>query len=404
MTTVAELIQRDGLIVVCGSGGVGKTSISAALGVLAATQTEKRVLVLTVDPAKRLANALGLREFGNVEVQITSELFKTSKTKLRGSLSAAMIDTKASWDDLISRHAPDEATRNSVLQNSLYKNLTERFVHSHDYIAVERLYQAHSSGAYDLIIVDTPPSRNALTILDAPKRMQDFFSSRLLKLLTANSQWQLLTLAAKPFYEIADRLLGKGLLRDVAEFFTLFRTMETGFVERAKKVEALLNDSKTSFAIVTTLEDAPLSEAEFLSVALKERKFTTHLAIANRIIPKELQGEVLVEQAGVLNNVRQNSEFISELTEVLVNTDKSSETSSNTSSEIDEANLSKLLTQTLETIQNYAQETTKISEMQSALLGRVAGFADNFTVAPMLESDIADINGLITLGENLNIV
>jgi anion-transporting ArsA/GET3 family ATPase len=291
-----------------------------------------------------------------------------------------------------------------VLQNSLYKNLTERFVHSHDYIAVERLYQAHSSGAYDLIIVDTPPSRNALTILDAPKRMQDFFSSRLLKLLTANSQWQLLTLAAKPFYEIADRLLGKGLLRDVAEFFTLFRTMETGFVERAKKVEALLHDSKTSFAIVTTLEDAPLSEAEFLSVALKERKFTTHLAIANRVIPKELQGEVLVEQAGALNNVRQNSEFISELTEVLVNTDKSSETSSNTSSEIDEANLSKLLTQTLETIQNYAQVTTKISEMQSALLGRVAEFADNFTVAPMLETDIADINGLITLGENLNIV
>ncbi|MSX98439.1 MAG: hypothetical protein F2741_00830, partial [Actinobacteria bacterium] len=278
--------------------------------------------------------------------------------------------------------------------------LTERFVHSHDYIAVERLYQAHSSGAYDLIIVDTPPSRNALTILDAPKRMQDFFSSRLLKLLTANSQWQLLTLAAKPFYEIADRLLGKGLLRDVAEFFTLFRTMETGFVERAKKVEALLNDSKTSFAIVTTLEDAPLSEAEFLSIALKERKFTTHLAIANRIIPKELQGEVLIEQADVLNNARQNTEFISELTEVLLSKDKSSDTSS----EIDEANLLKQLTQTLETIQNSAQETTKISEMQSALLGRVAGFADNFTVAPMLESDIADINGLITLGEKLNIV
>ena len=400
MTTVAELIQRDGLIIVCGSGGVGKTSISAALGVLAATQTDKRVLVLTVDPAKRLANALGLREFGNVEVQITSDLFKTSKTKLRGSLSAGMIDTKASWDDLISRHAPDEATRNSVLQNSLYKNLTERFVHSHDYIAIERLYQAHSSGAYDLIVVDTPPSRNALTILDAPKRMQDFFSSRLLKLLTANSQWQLLALAAKPFYEIADRLLGKGLLRDVAEFFTLFRTMEAGFVERAKEVEALLHDSKTSFVIVTTLEDAPLSEAEFLSAALKERKFSTHLAIANRVIPKELQGGALTEQAHVLNDARQNTEFISELADVLVNTDASS----GTSSDIDEANLSKLLTQTLETIQNYALATTQISEMQSTLLDRVAGFADHFAVAPMLESDIADINGLVTLGENLNIV
>ena len=396
MTTVAELIQRDGLIVVCGSGGVGKTTVSAALGVLAATQTEKRVLVLTVDPAKRLANALGLSEFGNVEVQITSDLFKTSKTKLRGSLSAAMIDTKASWDDLISRHAPDDATRNSVLQNSLYKNLTERFVHSHDYIAIERLYQAHSSGAYDLIIVDTPPSRNALTVLDAPKRMQDFFSSRLLKLLTANTQWQLLALAAKPFYEIADRLLGKGLLRDVAEFFTLFRTMETGFVERAKKVEALLHDTKTSFAIVTTLEDAPLSEAEFLGLALKERKFSTNLAIANRVIPKELQGQALIKQAQVLNDARQNTELVSELTDLLLKTDAGSG--------IDEESFSKLLTQTLGTIQNYAQATTQISEKQSALLDRVAGFADHFATAPMLESDIADINGLVALGENLNIV
>ena len=396
MTTVAELIQRDGLIVVCGSGGVGKTTVSAALGVLAATQTEKRVLVLTVDPAKRLANALGLSEFGNVEVQITSDLFKTSKTKLRGSLSAAMIDTKASWDDLISRHAPDEATRNSVLQNSLYKNLTERFIHSHDYIAIERLYQAHSSGAYDLIIVDTPPSRNALTVLDAPKRMQDFFSSRLLKLLTANTQWQLLALAAKPFYEIADRLLGKGLLRDVAEFFTLFRTMETGFVERAKKVEALLHDTKTSFAIVTTLEDAPLSEAEFLGLALKERKFSTNLAIANRVIPKELQGQALIKQAQVLNDARQNTELVSELTDLLLKTDAGSG--------IDEESFSKLLTQTLGTIQNYAQATTQISEKQSALLDRVAGFADHFATAPMLESDIADINGLVALGENLNIV
>ena len=396
MTTVAELIQRDGLIVVCGSGGVGKTTVSAALGVLAATQTEKRVLVLTVDPAKRLANALGLSEFGNVEVQITSDLFKTSKTKLRGSLSAAMIDTKASWDDLISRHAPDEATRNSVLQNSLYKNLTERFVHSHDYIAIERLYQAHSSGAYDLIIVDTPPSRNALTVLDAPKRMQDFFSSRLLKLLTANTQWQLLALAAKPFYEIADRLLGKGLLRDVAEFFTLFRTMETGFVERAKKVEALLHDTKTSFAIVTTLEDAPLSEAEFLGLALKERKFSTNLAIANRVIPKELQGQALIKQAQVLNDARQNTELVSELADLLLKTDAVSG--------IDEESFSKLLTQTLETIQNYAQATTQISEKQSALLDRVAGFADHFATTPMLESDIADINGLVALGENLNIV
>ena len=389
MTTISELIQRDGLVVVCGSGGVGKTSVSAALGVLAATQTQKRVLVLTVDPAKRLANALGLSALGNTEVQITPELFKNSKTKLRGSLAAAMIDTKASWDELIIRHAPDEATRNTVLQNSLYKNLTERFVHSHDYIAVERLYQAHASGAYDLIIVDTPPSRNALTILDAPKRMQDFFSSRLLKLLTPSSQWQLLALAAKPFYEIADRLLGKGLLRDVAEFFTLFRTMETGFVERARNVEQLLHDSKTSFIVVTTLEDAPLSEAEFLVTALKERNFITSFAIANRVIPKELTSAALLEQAEVLKRLRNNAEFTSELASTLASSE----------AEIDAS----LLSQTMATIANYAQATTQIIEHQTALTDRVAAFADNFASAPMLETDIADINGLIALGESLNI-
>ncbi len=389
MTTISELIQRDGLVVVCGSGGVGKTSVSAALGVLAATQTQKRVLVLTVDPAKRLANALGLSALGNTEVQITPELFKNSKTKLRGTLTAAMIDTKASWDELIIRHAPDEATRNTVLQNSLYKNLTERFVHSHDYIAVERLYQAHASGAYDLIIVDTPPSRNALTILDAPKRMQDFFSSRLLKLLTPSSQWQLLALAAKPFYEIADRLLGKGLLRDVAEFFTLFRTMETGFVERARNVEQLLHDSKTSFVVVTTLEDAPLSEAEFLSTALKERNFITSFAIANRVIPKELTSAALLEQAEVLKRLRNNAEFTSELASTLASSE----------AEIDAS----LLSQTMATIANYAQATTQIIEHQTALTDRVAAFADNFASAPMLETDIADINGLIALGESLNI-
>ena len=389
MTTISELIQRDGLVVVCGSGGVGKTSVSAALGVLAATQTQKRVLVLTVDPAKRLANALGLSALGNTEVQITPELFKNSKTKLRGTLAAAMIDTKASWDELIIRHAPDEATRNTVLQNSLYKNLTERFVHSHDYIAVERLYQAHASGAYDLIIVDTPPSRNALTILDAPKRMQDFFSSRLLKLLTPSSQWQLLALAAKPFYEIADRLLGKGLLRDVAEFFTLFRTMETGFVERARNVEQLLHDSKTSFVVVTTLEDAPLSEAEFLVTALKERNFITSFAIANRVIPKELTSAALLEQAKFFKRLRNNAEFTSELASTLASSE----------AEIDAS----LLSQTMATIANYAQATTQIIEHQTALTDRVAAFADNFASAPMLETDIADINGLIALGESLNI-
>ena len=156
------MLDSSKLLVVCGSGGVGKTTMSAALGALAATHLSKKVLVLTVDPARRLADALGLQAIGNAVVQVDAKAFNEAGVVPQGQLFAAMIDTKASWDDLIHRHAPTPAIAQRVLANALYTNLTERFVHSHDYIAMERLYDVYQSGAYDLVVVDTPPSRNAL--------------------------------------------------------------------------------------------------------------------------------------------------------------------------------------------------------------------------------------------------
>ena len=144
---------------------------------MAATHLGGKVLVLTVDPAKRLANALGLEQFGNVETRVPDEAFAEAGVEPRGELWAAMLDTKQSWDDLIGRHAPDAATRDAILANPLYQNITGKFVQSHDYIAMERLYEIHTSGRYDLIVVDTPPTRNAIDFLDAPERMADFFSS-----------------------------------------------------------------------------------------------------------------------------------------------------------------------------------------------------------------------------------
>ena len=167
---LGALLASKEMIVVCGSGGVGKTTTAAALAARAAVQLGGRVLVLTVDPAKRLANALGLATFGNTETRIGPAAFRQAKVKPRGELWAAMLDTKAGWDELIRRHAPDTTLRDTVLANPLYDNITSRFVQSHDYIAMERLYELHSSGRYDLIIVDTPPSRHALDILDAPGR------------------------------------------------------------------------------------------------------------------------------------------------------------------------------------------------------------------------------------------
>src|SRR3974390_662706 len=141
-----------------------------------------------------------------------------------------MRDTKEWWDDLIRTHAPDARTREEILANPLYRNISGRFVQSHDYIAMERLFQIHSEGKYDLIVVDTPPTRNALDFLDAPERMADFFSSRLLRWLIVPYRSRLVNVATRPFCQISDRILGTEFMSDISAFFILFQTMYDGFV------------------------------------------------------------------------------------------------------------------------------------------------------------------------------
>ena len=169
------LLASKEIVIACGPGGVGKTTTAAAAAAMAASHHGGKVLVLTIDPARRLADALGVEGIGNDEVRVPDEAFVAAGVRPRGELWAAMLDTKKSWDDLVRRHAPDEATREQILANPLYGSISGRFVQSHDYIAMERLYEIHAEGAYDLIVVDTPPTRNALDFLDAPKRMADFF-------------------------------------------------------------------------------------------------------------------------------------------------------------------------------------------------------------------------------------
>ena len=283
--SLEQLLAAKEIVIHCGSGGVGKTTTAAAAAAMAAVHLGGKVLVLTVDPARRLANALGLQEFGNVETRVPIEAFAAAGVEPRGELWAAMLDTKQSWDDLVQAHAPDAATRDAILDNPLYQNITGRFVQSHDYIAMERLYEIHASGRYDLIVVDTPPTRNAIDFLEAPERMADFFSSRLLRWLTVPARSRVLTMASKPFYSVADRILGSKFLEDIAEFFLLFQTMYDGFVERAKAVTRTLSDSRTTFVVVSTLESAPLAEAEFFIDALGERRMHLGAVVLNKVLP-----------------------------------------------------------------------------------------------------------------------
>ncbi|HEV7537013.1 MAG TPA: ArsA-related P-loop ATPase, partial [Acidimicrobiia bacterium] len=265
-----QLLAAKSIAIFCGPGGVGKTSVAAASAAVAASRLGGKVLVVTVDPARRLADALGLSALGNLERPVPAERLKAAGLEVKdGLLWAAMLDTKQSWDDLVLRHARDEETAYRILENRLYHNITARFVQSHDYIAMERLHEIHAEGGYDLIVVDTPPTRNAIDFLEAPERMADFFGSRLLRWLTmpyrvgGKRGARMVNLASKPFYQVADRILGGQFLEDIGEFFLNFQTMYEGFVTRARSVEALLHDRRTTFVVVSTLEAAPLREAEF---------------------------------------------------------------------------------------------------------------------------------------------
>ena len=286
---IESLLSAKEIVIACGSGGVGKTTTVATAAAMAAVHLEGRVLALTVDPARRLSNALGLQQVGNTETRVDKQALAAAGVTARGELWVAMLDTKASWDELVREHAPDPRTADAILANPLYRNITAKFVHSHDYIAMERLHDIHSSGRYDLIVVDTPPTRNAIDFLDAPSRMADFFSSRLLRWLIAPYRSRLLTAASKPFYSVADRVLGAQFLQDIADFFILFQTMYDGFVERAKAVTRTLQDDRTSFLVVTTLDPDPVREAEFFIAELRRRHYHLGAVVFNRVLPAYLR-------------------------------------------------------------------------------------------------------------------
>jgi anion-transporting ArsA/GET3 family ATPase len=283
-----QLLASREIVVTCGAGGVGKTTTAAALGVMAATDLVGKVLVLTVDPARRLADAMGVGALGNEASRVPARAFRDAGVRPHGELWAAMLDTKQGWDDLVRRHAPDRATRDAILANPLYDTLTARMVQSHDYVAMERLHELHSSGEWDLIVVDTPPSRHAIDFLEAPRRMADFFTSRFLRLLVAPARHRLLGMATKPFYVIADRVLGSAFLKDIAEFFTLLESMYDGFVERARAVERVLADDRTSFVLVTTLSPVPAREASYFLGALRERQLHLGAVVVNKVLPATL--------------------------------------------------------------------------------------------------------------------
>lgn len=281
---LAELLDGKQICVCAGSGGVGKTTTSASIAIGMAARG-KRVAVLTIDPAKRLADSLGLSELGTDLKRIDPKIFEPFGLELTGDLQAAMLDPKRTFDELIERYAPDEETYERILDNRIYKELSNAVAGSQEYMAMEKLLELHELEEFDLLVLDTPPSRNALDFLDAPMRLARFIEGRSLRVFLAPGRFGL-KLAGRSgslLFSALKRITGIDLLKDLSEFFANFADMASGFSERAQRVDALLRGTDSTFLLICSPEHEPADEAIFLRRKLREQKLPFGGAIVNKV-------------------------------------------------------------------------------------------------------------------------
>ena len=280
--SISQLLTEKRLLICVGAGGVGKTSMAATMGVHAAMMGRK-VLVLTIDPAKRLANSLGLHEFGNEETQI--DLSPLGETE--GELWAMMLDGKHAFHELIDRVAEDEATKQAIYENNIYQSIADTIVGNQEYMATEKLYDVIHLGGYDLVILDTPPVKNALDFLESPGRMAQFVDKRIMQWFLADGKdrgmlRRLISGTSSKIFGLLGHIFGKDFLEDIAVFFQHFKELYEGFQERHQAVEALFRDSKTGFLIVFSPTEPAVEVAKFFVEQLKTRKMPLLGAIANQ--------------------------------------------------------------------------------------------------------------------------
>jgi anion-transporting ArsA/GET3 family ATPase len=282
--SVAELLEDKRICICAGAGGVGKTTTSAAIAMGMAARGLK-VAVLTIDPAKRLANSLGLPELGNEERMVDPERFAEVGLEMRGELWAMMLDAKRTWDEVIERHASDEKTRDAVLQNRVYQELSNAIAGSTEYMAIEKLFELYHEDRYDLLVLDTPPTRNALDFLEAPERLSRFVDSRSLQFFLKPGRLGLKVFGRGSgiLFSVLKRVTGIDLLRDLSEFFQSFGDMASGIGERAQRVGELLGQRDSTFLLVTSPQRDAIDEAIFFRRRLRDQRLPFGGAIVNRL-------------------------------------------------------------------------------------------------------------------------
>ena len=283
---IDDLVERRRIVICCGTGGVGKTTTAAVLA-LEGARRGRSACVVTIDPARRLADALGLEHLSNDPTEIDRSLWAAGRVTPGGRLSALMLDTKSTFDLLVTRNAstPEQARR--ILDNAFYRNVSGALGGTQEYMAMEKLHELHEDGGFDLIVVDTPPTRHALDFLDAPKRLTRLLDNRIFRLLMMPTRTYLrvASVAVQTFLRTVARVVGSEVIEDVVAFFRAFEGMEDGFRERARVVGELLIDPETAFVLVTSPRRDAMEEARFFAERLGTAGQSVDTLIVNRVHP-----------------------------------------------------------------------------------------------------------------------
>jgi anion-transporting ArsA/GET3 family ATPase len=275
---LADVVAGSHVIVCCGSGGVGKTTTAAVLA-LEAARAGRRSVVVTIDPARRLADALGLEGLTNSATRIDADL--------PGEMHALMLDTKSTFDGLVRRHSVDPEQAEGILSNRFYQNISSALSGTQEYMASEKLYELAEEGDWDLVVVDTPPTRNALDFLDAPQRLAHFLDHRLYKVLMTPTRGivKAVNVAAQAVVRSLSKVVGGEVVADAIAFFQAFEGMERGFKERAAAVDRLLAAPETAFVLVASPKADTVAEATYFADQLTEHGITVRGLVVNRMQP-----------------------------------------------------------------------------------------------------------------------
>jgi anion-transporting ArsA/GET3 family ATPase len=378
---VGDILEGKEICICAGSGGVGKTTTSAAVAMAMASRG-KKVAVLTIDPAKRLANSLGLPELGNEETLVDPQRFAEAGVEMRGELWAMMLDAKRTFDELVERHAPDEQTRDRILQNRIYQEISNAMAGSQEYMAMEKVYELHQEARYDLLVLDTPPTRHALDFIEAPERMTRFIEGKSLQFFMRPGRFgvKLLGRSGGILFSALKRITGIDLLQDLSEFFQSFGDMAEGFSERAQRVKELLGDRRTTFLLVTAPERDPIDEAVYFWRRLKEAKLPFGGVVVNKVHPDYLQ---VAEDAGSDTATEALDRLVPELERSLDGTPGAAE----------------LARKIAENFQNYRMLAERDRENMRRLTERIT--EDCVLEVPYFDEDVHDIRGLAQVNRYL---